>query len=191
MRLCRLALVVASLCASAAYAQFKWIDADGKVGYGDKPPPGAHFVETLEGVAKGAQRDPQAQLPYQLQRTMKDYPVTLYTMSDCAACDAGRTLLKRRAIPFAERTVRDSEDVRALKKLTGSDQMPAFQVGSRILIGFNSATWNETLDLAGYPRASQLPADWVWPAPKPLTEAKPEQATGTKPAAPPAPGTPQ
>src|SRR5438309_5930762 len=29
----------------------------------------------------------------------------------------------------------------------------------RSLTGFNSKTWNETLDLAGYPRTGQLPAD--------------------------------
>jgi glutaredoxin len=190
MRSYWLAVLIPLLCAPAAYAQFRWVDADGKVGFGDKPPPGAQFVETLDGYVKGAQRDPQAQLPYQLQRTMKEFPVTLYTMSDCTACDAGRALLKQRAIPFAERTVRDSDDVRALKKLTGSDQMPAFQVGPRMLTGFNSATWNETLDLAGYPHAGQLPADWVWPAPKPLT-AKPEGATAPQAAAPPAPGAPK
>lgn len=183
-------VLIALLCASAAHAQYKWVDANGKIGYGDKPPPGAQFVDTLDDVVKGARPDPLAQLPYQLQRTIKDYPVTLYTMSDCNACDVGRSFLKKRAIPFAERTVRDSDDVQALKKLTGTDQMPAFQIGSRILTGFNSATWSEALDLAGYPQASQLPPDWAWPAPRPLSE-KPEQAAARQPAAPPPPGAPQ
>jgi glutaredoxin len=182
--------VLIPLCACAAYAQYKWVDADGKVGYGDKPPPGAQFVDTLDSVVKGTKRDPLAQLPYQLQRTMKDFPVTLYTMTDCQACDVGRAFLKKRAIPFAERTVRDSEDVQALKKLTGTDQMPAFQVGSRVLTGFNSATWSDALDLAGYPQSSQLPPDWTWPAAKPLVD-KPEQAAAKQPAAPPPPGAPQ
>ena len=177
MRLGRLAIIILFVCAPAAQAQYKWIDSGGQVGYGDKPPPDAQFVDTMDGFAKGEKRDPQAQLPYQLQRTMKDYPVTLYTMSDCAPCDAGRSLLKGRAVPFAERTVRTVDDVQALKKLTGSDKMPAFQVGQRIMTGFNSATWNETLDLAGYPRKSVLPADYTWPAPKPLTEADPAQPT--------------
>jgi hypothetical protein len=185
-----LTVLIPLLCAPVAYAQYKWVDSSGKIGYGDKPPPGAQFVDTLEGVDKGAHRDPVAQLPYQLQRTMKDFPVTLYTMSDCNACDVGRAFLKKRAVPFAERTVRDSDDVQALKKLTGTDQMPAFQVGSRILTGFNSATWSEALDLAGYPKAGQLPSDWTLSAPKPLVD-KPEQAAAKQPAAPPPAGTPQ
>ena len=178
------------LCASVAHAQYKWVDANGKIGYGDKPPPGAQFIDALDDVVKGARPDPLAQLPYQLQRTIKDYPVTLYTMSDCNACDVGRSFLKKRAIPFAERTVGNSDDVRALKELTGTDQMPAFQVGSRILTGFNSATWGEALDLAGYPQTGQLPPDWNFSAPKPLVD-KPEQAAAKQPAAPPPPGAPQ
>jgi len=172
--------IVLIVCAPLAGAQFKWVDASGRVGYGDKPPAGAHDIERLEGVVKGVKRDPQAALPYQLQSTIRDFPVTLYTMAGCAGCNAGRSLLRARALPFAERTVRDSTDVQALKQLTGSDQLPVLRVGARTIIGFNSASWDEALDLAGYPRASQLPVDWVWPEPKPLTEPKPAQAAATQ-----------
>jgi len=190
MRFLWLTVLIPLLCTPAAYAQYKWVDANGKIGYGDKPPPGAQFIDTLEGVDKGAQRDPVAQLPYQLQRTMRDFPVTLYTMSDCKACEVGRAFLKKRAVPFAERTVRDSDDLQALKKLTGTDQMPAFRVGSQILTGFNSATWGEALDLAGYPQVGQLPQDWTFSTPRPLVD-KPEQAAAKQPAAPSPAGTPQ
>jgi glutaredoxin len=183
-------VITLCLCAVPAAAQFKWVDRSGQVGYGDQPPSGAHDIERLDDYVKGSRPDLEARLPYQLQRTVKDFPVTLYTMTDCQACDVGRAFLKKRAIPFAERTVRDSEDVQALKKLTGTDQMPAFQVGSRVLTGFNSATWSDALDLAGYPRSSQLPPDWTWPAAKPLVD-KPEQAAAKQPAAPPPAGAPQ
>jgi hypothetical protein len=58
-------------------------------------------------------------------------------------------------------------------------------VGTRIMTGFSTTTWNETLDLAGYPRTSRLPADWVWPAPTPLTDAKPAQPAATQTGTPP------
>jgi glutaredoxin len=195
MRPLRLAPALASLAlivfAPLAGAQFKWVDADGRVGYGDKPPAGAHDIESLQGVAKGAPRDPLASLPYQLQRTIRDFPVTLYTMSDCSACDTARALLKERAVPFAEKTVATSEDVQALKRLTGSDLLPAVQVGAQAITGFNRASWDEKLDLAGYPRTSQLPADWVWPSPAPLTQARPAPAAAAAPGAAPNPGAPQ
>jgi glutaredoxin len=179
------------VCAPLAAAQFKWVDADGRLGYGDKPPAGAHDIEPLQGVVKGGQRDQQAALPFQLQRTIQDFPVTLYTTSGCPSCDSGRSLLKQRAVPFAERTVGNAEDVQALKQLAGSDRLPVFQVGARLITGFNGTTWDEALDLAGYPRTSQLPADWVWSAPAPLTEAKPAQAAGTEAATPPDSGNPR
>jgi hypothetical protein len=178
MRLRWLALLIPVLCAPLAHSQYKWIDRDGQIGYGDKPPPGARNIESLSGVVKGAQPAQETQLPYQLQRTMRDYPVTLYSTAECEACDLGRALLKSRAVPFAERTVRTPDDAQALLKLSGSNQMPAFQVGSRVITGFNKATWDEALDLAGYPRIGSLPADWVWPAPTPLTQPTPAPSAG-------------
>jgi glutaredoxin len=180
-----LAILILLLCIPAAHGQYKWVDADGRIGYGDKPPPGARHIESLSGVTKGVQPNQEAQLPYQLQRTVKDFPVTLYTTSECAPCDAGRSMLKARAIPFTERTVRNADDAEALKKLTGADRMPAFQVGSRIVTGFSNATWDEVLDLAGYPHGGSLPADWVWPAPTPLTQVKPAPPAPPEAAAPP------
>jgi len=181
MRLRWLAIFIPLLCAPAAHGQFKWVDQDGRVGYGDKPPPGARHIESLRGVSRGQQPDQTSQLPYQLQRTIKDFPVTLYTTSGCDACDSGRSMLRARAIPFSERTIRSADDVEALKKLAGTDRLPVFQVGSRMITGFNSATWGDALDLAGYPRAGALPADWIWPAPTPLTQAKPAPAAPTEP----------
>jgi hypothetical protein len=182
MRFSRLA-IVSLLFASVAHAQFKWVDASGRVGYGDKPPAGAHDIEALGGYVKGGPRDPLARLPFQLQRTIHDFPVTLYTMSECGGCDTGRSLLKARAVPFSERTVRSADDAAALKKLSGGDRLPVFQIGSRTVTGFNADEWDEALDLAGYPRTNQLPADWTWPAPTPLTGVTPAAAETTTPSA--------
>ncbi len=183
--------VVLFLSVSVAHAQFKWVDEQGRIGYGDKPPPGAHDIEALQGVARGTKADPETELPYELQRTVKDFPVTLYATSDCPGCDRGRSMLKERAVPFAERTIQRSEDVQALKKLSGSDQLPILQVGTRKVTGFNSAIWAEMLDLAGYPHENQLPASWVWAPPKPLAEESPAQTAAAQNAAPPDAGNPQ
>jgi glutaredoxin len=190
MRFSWLALTLL-VSAPLAQAQFKWVDDQGRIGYGDKPPADAHDIEALNGVTKGRRPDPLEVLPYELQRTVKEFPVTLYAMTECPACDKARSMLKARSIPFAERAIRTSEDVRALKKLTGSDQLPVFQVGARTITGFNSAVWDEMLDLAGYPRKNLLPADWAWPAPRPLTEETAAPAPAAQNAAAPAPGNPQ
>jgi len=179
-----------------AAAQFKWVDEDGHVGYGDKPPPGAHHIEQLDSYQQGSRPDALASLPYELRLTMQKYPATLYTTKECPGCVLGRQMLQRRGIPFSERTVEFSEEVQELKKLGGSGKLPALQVGSKTLTGFNSGQWADALDLAGYPLQSQLPPDWKWPAARPLVEPKP-QAPGTAPdatsnspaASPPAPAT--
>ncbi len=165
--------VTLCLYATLAVAQFKWVDSNGRIGFGDKPPAGAHDIESLDGYVKGSVPDPLSELPYELRLTMKAFPVTLYTISKCPGCDRGRSLLQDRSVPFSERTIVSAEDVQALKKLTGSDQLPVLQVGSRIITGLNSASWSDALDLAGYPRENQLPALWSSPAPKPLTEPNP------------------
>jgi glutaredoxin len=181
---CSWLAVTLCLYATLAAAQYKWIDNAGRVGFGDKPPPGAHDIEALDGYVKGTPVDALSELPYELQRAVKLFPVTLYTMDKCKGCDLGRALLKSRSVPFTERTIASGDDAQALKKLTGSDQLPAFQVGSRTMTGFSSAGWNEALDLAGYPHDVPLPARWSWPAPKPLTEPKPPEPAAPGGAAP-------
>lgn len=169
--------IALSLLAAGAAAQYKWIDAGGRVGFGDKPPAGAHDIEPLDGVQSGTRPQAQAGLPYELRVTMQKYPVTLYTTGDCPGCTAGRDLLRLRGVPYAERTLASAGDAQALKKVAGSDRLPALQVGSRSLTGYNSAEWTEALDLAGYPAQSRLPADWAWPAAQPMTPPAPAPAT--------------
>ena len=70
--------VTLCLCAPVAVAQFKWVDNTGRIGFGDKPPAGAHDIEPLDGYLRGAQPDPGSELPYELRRTVKAFPVTLY-----------------------------------------------------------------------------------------------------------------
>ena len=53
---------------------------------------------------------------------------------------------------------------------------PTFQ-----LRGFNAGNWEETLDVAGYPRQSKLPPGYAFASPQPLTE---RQATAPRSAAP-------
>jgi hypothetical protein len=54
-----------------------------------------------------------------------------------------------------------------------------------MLRGYTPAAWDETLDVAGYPRESQLPASYRGPAAMPLIERRVEA-----PKPPPVPTTP-
>ena len=157
--------LAAALAAPAAHAQYKWIGADGRVNYGDRPPPtdsrrlmraptGAH---TSEAPATGDHR-----LPYALRSAAARYPVVLYTASDCDPCELGREHLSQRGVPFTEKRVQNAADLRAFNALKfGTAQFPVLTVGTDRMVGFEATTWHRMLDAAAYPRASMLPPNYL------------------------------
>ena len=162
------------LAAPSAHALFKVVGPDGKVTYTDRPPPAEQGRATTD-----------VSLPFALRQVMAKFPVTLYTAAKCEACDLGRALLVRRGIPFAERTATTDEDKEAWEKIVGGQEAPVLKVGAQVMRGFNAGAWEETLDVAGYSRTSQLPPNYKAAAAMPLVERKP-----ARPPAPPAETTP-
>lgn len=189
-------LVLTALPASALY---KVVQPDGSVTYTDRPPATGNARVTplgrnLEPAA------PEPTLPLELRQAMQRYPVTLYTAQGCQPCDAGRSLLRARGVPFAERVVATDEDAQALERLVGGRTVPALTIGSQALRGLSETDWAGYLDAAGYPRESRLPRGWQPPAATPLVarvtptartapqSAAPAPAPAAAPEPPPAPG---
>jgi glutaredoxin len=191
-RLAVAALVLAS-CAAGAQQVYRIVGPDGRVTFSDKPPtePGAKAgpaptVGMPGGAGGGA-------LPYELRQTASKFPVTLYTGPECNPCGAGRSFLGGRGIPFSEKTVTTAEDAAALERLTGSaPALPVLTIGGQQLKGFSETEWSQFLDAAGYPRTSQLPANYRQAAATPLVvvsrPAEPQSAPSA--AAAPAPVAP-
>ena len=124
------------------------------------------------------------QLPFEIARAQKDFPVTLYTSPSCKEiCEKARAALNMRSIPFAEEQVWDEETTAKLKSVSGSNQVPVLLVGRSVLTGFNAAEYNDLLSSAGYPAAGTYPPrNQTAPPPpdaKEKTAAKPEP--GPKP----------
>jgi glutaredoxin len=176
------------LAAGAAHAQFKVVGPDGKVTYTDRPPPAVEG--RVAPVAKGDSGSGEAALPFALRQVVNKFPVTLYTASQCDACEQGRALLTRRGIPFSERTATTPEDRDAWQRLVGGQEAPVLRVGAQVMRGFSSSTWDETLDLAGYPRQSQLPPSYKAPAAQPLVERQAARPPVSAPEPAPAPPPP-
>jgi glutaredoxin len=140
------------MSADAVGQVYRWTDADGKVHYTQTPPP---------PQAKGVQRKdlrPGApgsiDLPYATQVAAKNYPVTLYTQSDCGSlCDRARASLVKRAVPFREVSVVGQKEIDEVKRLSGGEGLPLLVVGSQFQVGFNEGLINNLLDTAGYPPA--------------------------------------
>ena len=178
-----------TLLAGAAQAQvYRVVGPDGRVTFSDKPPVNASQPVTAQrsGGSPVPATAPNG-LPYELNQVAQKYPVTLYTSTDCAPCDEGRSYLNQRGIPYAEKTIATNNDIAALKKLTGGDTtLPALTIGGQRLAGYSDVQWGQYLDAAGYPKTSQLPSSYKRPAPAALSPIKiapaaPQKAEGSAP----------
>jgi glutaredoxin len=167
------------VAAAPALAQYKWIDSNGRVMYGDNPPRDAKNVEKL-GIGAPDDNDPLRGAGFELRRAAQSHPVVLYTTADCAPCDSARQLLRARGVPYSEKTVGTQADIDALRNLGGGNQVPVLVVGRQMQKMFETNAWHALLDAAGYPRASQLPRGWQPAAPSPLVPPPPAPAAASK-----------
>ena len=160
--------------AASAYAQmYRWVDADGKVTYGDMPP----TVAKSKKVPLASSDNSGVSLNFALTQAVNNFPVTIYTSLDCASCDEGRALLKMRGIPFTEKTVRNNADLEQVKQAGGSTRFPFLTIGRHFQTGFEPASWNAELTVAGYPEKSQLPSNYQYPAALPAAPTPPAPPT--------------
>jgi glutaredoxin len=134
-----------------AYGQvFRWVDADGRVHYGDIPPTSVD-AQRRRMLDNSVETD---KLSYEMKRAADISPVTLYVADNCKElCEQARSLLKKRQIPHTEAQVKTQEEIDALAvRLGGSAKVPALIVGRKPVSGFEEGEWTRTLDAAGYPK---------------------------------------
>jgi uncharacterized protein DUF4124/glutaredoxin len=167
-------------------AQYRWIDRNGAVTFGDDPPRDARRVQQVAPSRATDPADAVAGLPYEVRGAAQRYPVVLYAAPNAPACATARDFLRSRGVPFRELTVTTQADVDELQRRGAGDRLPALAVGSQMLRQFEPGTWNAALDAAGYPASSQLPVGWTAPAAKPLVPP-PAAPAATADAAPPPP----
>ncbi|HEX5358189.1 MAG TPA: glutaredoxin family protein [Aquabacterium sp.] len=161
--------VMACQMATPAWALYKVVGPDGRITYTDRAPSDKP-AQSLK--ANGATASTEG-LPYELQRVVARYPVSLFTGPKCAACDAARQMLKERGVPFVEKTVSTSDDARAYLKQEGTDQLPSARIGQKQLLGYNQAEWTSYVDAAGYPAKSALPLNYRQPEATPMAPIAP------------------
>jgi glutaredoxin len=165
-----LLLILQALTVQAA-DMYRWVDSRGIVHYSDMPSPDAEKINP--GKFSG-QPTPGEDLPYATQIARQNFPVTLYVGSGCgAACDQARSLLNKRGVPYAEKTLSTRDQIDAFRKQSGSDIVPTLAVGKTYLKGLQTEQWNGELDIAGYPKVAPYRA--------PNTEAEAEKPSETAP----------
>lgn len=154
VRACLLSLMALSFSAGAQ-TLYKWVDKNGKVHYSDQPPP--KEIKKVDQPRLGKGSIETSEQPYETRKAAQDYPVRLFTASDCVSeCQTARDFLSRRGIPYSEQSVNSPEDGDAFRKLFKTDSvfLPSVTVGSQQQIGFTEGGWGSLLDAAGYPRTA-------------------------------------
>ncbi len=148
-------LLVSLLYAGLVQAQgaYRWVDSEGKVHYGDRPPAASGKAKELRLGAPAADK----QVSFTMRQAMENFPVTLYVSADCGqACKEASAHLRKRGIPFTEKNVATNEEIDALKQLLGGGEalIPVLQVGTKTRKGFEQGSWDGLLEAAGYPKAA-------------------------------------
>jgi glutaredoxin len=145
-------LLVASLSVQAQ--AYRWVDpATGRTIISDSPPP-----PNAKSVNKT--KDPTTNTEGRSFATLKAaeaFPVTLYSTADCInECKQARELLNKRGVPFSEKMLQKPEDYEEVKKLVGDAFIPSLKVGRQSVRGFEATSYNNLLDLAGYPTSAPV-----------------------------------
>lgn len=182
--------MAAALAAAQAGAQYKVIDGDGRVTYTDRMPTQRERQRVQPFGAAGAVSSPLDALPYELRQPARQFPVTLYTMPGCSPCDNGRYFLRKRGIPFIEKSISTDADREAFQQLKLGTEVPVLRIGQQLLRNFSEAAWTADLDLAGYPPVSKLPSSYDGWEPTPLAAAPAPPAPAPAPARSQAPAAP-
>lgn len=142
---------------------FRWIDANDKVHYGEKPPADAKHVDAIKFPVIESQGE---YIPYETRRAQQNFPVTLYVAENCTDyCDMARSLLHKRGIPFSEKVLKTQDEFNSFKALSGNDSVPTLLIGKTYLKGYLAEQWHSELDLAGYPKTPPYRPPDKHPAP--------------------------
>lgn len=160
-------IFAASVLSGAAFAAqfYRWVDEKGNVEWRDTPPPAS--AKKVEQRRIDGSTIETSSLPYSLQQTVKNFPVTLWVTHCGAPCDQGRAHLARRGVPYTEKD--PQQDIETFKKLSGGLEVPVLFIGSNRIKSYLETEWDAALDNAGYPRT---------PPPGAKPTAKPSPTAG-------------
>jgi Domain of unknown function (DUF4124) len=160
---------------------YRYIDADGRVVYSDKPPP----PTAREAQAKriGTNSIETSELSYAVQQAQERFPVILYTFACGVVCDTAEGVLNKRGVPHSVVDVSQGDGAERLKRLSGGLDAPTVQIGDQYATGFNEGKWQAMLNDAGYPKTPPPRTNPVGRPPVPTSAPSATSQSVTAPAA--------
>ncbi|PKO70085.1 MAG: hypothetical protein CVU20_10870 [Betaproteobacteria bacterium HGW-Betaproteobacteria-14] len=144
-------LLLLALSSQAVWAQpYKWIDAQGRTHYGDRPPADARArpvtaaINTYSGTPVLSASDKPA------AAAVRREALVIYTTPTCGYCQAAKAHMSKRGIPYTERDVTISESYAREFRQKGGRGVPLIVAGSRTLNGYSRESLEDLLKGAGY-----------------------------------------
>lgn len=142
-----LLVALAGMPLTCSAGVYKWVDNEGNVHFGDKPPveAGANEVEIKINsyTSPGVTTSPFAGSP---DNATASSQVILYSTSWCGYCKKARRYLKANNIPFTEYDVENSHKGRRDYKAMGGTSVPIILVGNKRLNGFSPDAFEQIYD---------------------------------------------
>ena len=148
-RLLLAVLLIGPLSAGAEI--YKWTDAQGRLHYSDKPPPGAKakpvrvMINSIEGPATVTTlRSAPA------TKAREKEKVRIFTAVWCGYCKRAKAHLAEKGVPYEELDVETSEQGRNEFSRLGGRGVPLILVGSQRMDGFDARGLDAMLAGAGW-----------------------------------------
>jgi len=134
LRTALVCLTLLALPATASAGVYKWVDENGKVHFGDRPPADAEKQE-IKGRISTYNAGPTTQSTE--SDTTTPPKVTMYSTSWCGYCHKARAHFRANNIQFRELDIeKNSRANREYHKLGGKG-VPLIVVGTQLLSGFS------------------------------------------------------
>lgn len=141
-----LCALLASIPVSAQQIH-RWVDADGRVQYSDKPPPGVKSspVEARISSYSGAPVVSGAPSPGATRPEIR-----MYATDWCPYCKKAQAFFARQGIRYAHVDIEKSEAGKAEYQRHGGRGVPLIMVGTQRMTGFSEERLAQMLKAAGY-----------------------------------------
>ena len=138
------ALCLAVACTSYAGELYKWVDDQGRVHYGDKPPDNANLKKITGNVSSFSSVSVEPFTPATLndRKTVAGKTVVMYSTSWCGYCKKAKRHFQANNIPFKERDIEKSESAAKAYKKLGARGVPVILIGDRRMNGFDAAAFD-------------------------------------------------
>ena len=123
---------------------YKWVDAQGSIHYGDKPPDNAQLKKITGNVSSftSVNVEPFVFDPGNISKQSESKTVVMYSTSWCGYCKKAARHFRKNKIDFTEYDIEKSaRGAREYKKLKGRG-VPVILIGDQRMNGFSAKTFD-------------------------------------------------